>query len=105
MLLPSKSGYRDEKQRLMLTTDYDLTYKAIEDNELDYLDIISDFGVTVPIPEVLSASLYREDVHSKYFGHIDPPDPVRQQLPPAKPLSVASTQEQVKDPANKPISN
>ncbi len=81
MLLPSKSGYRDEKQRLMLTTDYDQTYRAIVETEKDYLDIIADFGVTVPIPEVLTVSLYREEVHTKYFHHEDPPDTSSRQLP------------------------
>ena len=74
LLLPSKSGFRDEKQRLTLTTDYDGKYKAIQDNETNYLEIISDFGVAIPIPEVLTASLYRGDVHVKYFAHKDPPD-------------------------------
>ncbi|MFN2493053.1 MAG: hypothetical protein ABR501_09235 [Pyrinomonadaceae bacterium] len=83
LLLPSKSGYRDDKHRLTLTTDYDLTYKAIVDTEENYIDIISDFGVVVPIPEVVSASLYREDVHIKYFHHEDPPDAPIQQLNPA----------------------
>lgn len=69
LLLPIKSGYRDDKQRLMLTTHYDEAYKAIEDNESEYVEIISDFGVVIPIPEILTASLYREDVHIKYFVH------------------------------------
>ncbi len=69
LLLPSKSGYRDEQQRLILTTDYDQTYRAIQENEEDYLNIISDFGVAIPIPEVLTASIYRDDVHTKYFPH------------------------------------
>jgi hypothetical protein len=81
LLLPSKSGYRDEKQRLMLTTDYDATYRAIEETEVDYLDIISDFGIVVPIPEVLTASLYRADVHAKYFVHEDPPDSTQRLVP------------------------
>jgi hypothetical protein len=69
LLLPSKSGYRDDKHRLMLTTDYDRTYEMIVEGEEDYLDIIADFGVVIPIPEVLTASLYRADVHAKYFPH------------------------------------
>lgn len=97
MLLPSKSGYRDEKQRLFLTTDYDQTYKAIEENEEDYLTVISDFGVVIPIPEVLSASLYREDVHTRYFPHEDPPDPVRQLTPASIETATLSA---VQDQAN-----
>lgn len=65
----------------MLTTDYDATYRAIEETEADYFDIISDFGVVVPIPEVLTASLYRADVHTKYFIHEDPPDSTKQLVP------------------------
>jgi hypothetical protein len=78
LLLPSKSGYRDDKQRLMLTTDYDLTYKLIQENEPKYVEVIADFGVTIPIPDVLTASLYRADIHAKYFPHEDPPDATKQ---------------------------
>jgi len=69
LLLPIKSGYREsEKQRLVITTHYDEAYENIYDNEPeDYIDIISDFGVVIPISEVLTAALYREDVHAKYF--------------------------------------
>ena len=65
LLLPSKSGYRDEKHRLMLTTDYDEIYGMIVETEGNYLDVISDFEVVIPIPEILTASLYRTDVHPK----------------------------------------
>lgn len=93
MLLPSKSGYRDERQRLMITTDYDQTYSDIVETEQNFLEIISDFGVVLPIPEVLTASLYREEVHSRYFHHEDPPDQMPQ-LNPA-PANTAA-QEQIK---------
>ena len=75
LLLPIKSGYREgDKQRLVLTTHYDEAYAEIQANEPDnYIDIISDFGVVIPISEVLSASLYREDVHNTYFPHADRP--------------------------------
>jgi len=75
LLLPIKSGYRQgEKQRLVLTTHYDEAYTEIQANEPDnYIEVISDFGVVIPISEVLTASLYREDVHSKYFPHSDRP--------------------------------
>jgi hypothetical protein len=68
LLLPVKSGYRDDKQRLTITTSYDEAYKDIQDNEPEFIEIISDFGIVIPIPDVLSATLYREDVHAKYFG-------------------------------------
>ena len=74
LLLPVKSGYREgDKQRLVITTHYDEAYTEIQKNEPDYINIISDFGVVIPISEVLSASLYREDIHSKYFPHEDRP--------------------------------
>jgi hypothetical protein len=74
LLLPIKSGYREgDMQRLVITTHYDEAYEAIQEHEPEYLDMISDFGVVIPISEVLSATLYREDVHNKYFPHADRP--------------------------------
>ena len=69
LLLPSKSGFRDDQQRLILTTDYDETYLSIMEAEENYLDIIAEFGVVIPIPEILTANLYNADVHDKYFTH------------------------------------
>ncbi|MDX6531417.1 MAG: hypothetical protein QOH41_3707 [Blastocatellia bacterium] len=106
MLLPSKSGYRDAMQRLMLTTDYDQTYKDIEENEPEgYLDIISDFGVTLPIPEVLSASLFREDVHQRFFEHADPPDPVREQLDIGIATNIPRAKQPIRTPRKSPNSD
>ena len=52
ILLPIKSGYREgDKQRLVITTHYDEAYGEIEEHEPNYLDVISDFGVVIPIPE------------------------------------------------------
>ena len=83
ILFPSLSGYRDEKQRLVITTNYDDTYtKIVDDNPDGYLDIIEDFGMVIPISEVVSASLYREEIHTKYFHHEDPPDALPRQLNP-----------------------
>ena len=74
LLLPIKSGYREgEKQRLVITTHYDEAYAEMQEHEEDYIDIISDFGVVIPISEVLTTSLYREDVHNRYFPHADRP--------------------------------
>jgi hypothetical protein len=74
LLLPIKSGYREgDKQRLVITTHYDDAYAEIQEHEPEYLDIISDFGVVIPISEVLTATLYREDIHNKYFPHEDRP--------------------------------
>jgi hypothetical protein len=104
LLLPSKSGYRDDKQRLMITTDYDATYKDIEDSEQDYVEIISDFGAVVPIPEVLTASLYRADVHTKYFAHEDPPD-VTKQIASGTLPDVPTADEQMRTSDKEKISN
>jgi hypothetical protein len=69
-LLPTKSGYREsDKHRLEITTHYDEVYKKIIEGETDAFDIISDFGVVIPVKEVISASLYREEIHNKYFAH------------------------------------
>lgn len=67
LLLPSKSGYRDAQHRLIFTTDYDQTYTSIEETESNYVDIIAEFGVVIPIPEILTANLYNDEVHDKYF--------------------------------------
>jgi hypothetical protein len=67
LLLPSKSGYRDGQQQLIFTTDYDQTYASIEETEKNYLDVIAEFGVVLPIPEILTANVYNADVHEKYF--------------------------------------
>jgi hypothetical protein len=72
-LLPIKSGYRDgSTQRLEITTHYDEAYQQIQDNEENYIDIISDFGVVIPISEIVSASLYREEVRARYFPPEEP---------------------------------
>ena len=75
LMLPSLSGYRDEKHRVVLTTNYDFAYKAIVEGEKDYIEMISDFGVVIPISEVVSATIYRADVHAKYFRHEYQPEP------------------------------
>lgn len=69
-VLPIKSGYREgEMQRLELTTHYDVTYQKIIEKEDDWLNIISDFGVVIPVKDVLSATLFRGDIYAKYFPH------------------------------------
>lgn len=73
MLLPSNSGYRDEKHRFRSTIDYDKIYTAIAQAVTEYKPIIADFGVVIPISEVLSASLYRRHVEV-YFAEDDSPD-------------------------------
>jgi hypothetical protein len=105
ILLPIKSGYREgDKQRLVITTHYDDAYAEILENEKEYIDIISDFGVVIPISEVLTASLYREDVHSKYFPHEDPPDTNPKQLTAANATGERLiAQEQAKTSQKQPV--
>lgn len=77
-LLPIKSGYREgDKQRLVITTHYDDVYDRISQAEDQAEEMISDFGVVVPVREVVTASLYRRDIHEKYFPHSEEPiDPI-----------------------------
>jgi hypothetical protein len=88
-LLPTKSGYREpDKHRLVITTHYDLAYAKIAQNEPDGFEIISDFGVVIPVKEVVSATLYREDIHAKYFPHVEPEKPLAPAATnPPKPLA------------------
>jgi hypothetical protein len=69
-LVPFRSGYRDPvKQWVNITTDYENVYERIkQDNPTTYGEIISDFGVVIPVEEVLTATLYRPDIHEKYFA-------------------------------------
>lgn len=80
----------------MLTTDYDLTYKLIRENEPEYVDVIADFGVTLPIPDVLTASLYRADIHAKYFPHADLPDTLRNQIGTAAEQNIPNAQDRMR---------
>lgn len=68
-LLPSRSGFRDSKQRLDLTTNYRDVYIKIQASEKKATDIIGAFGVIIPVDEVVTASLYLPDIHAKYFPH------------------------------------
>jgi hypothetical protein len=70
-LLPIKSGYREgEKQRLELTTHYDHAYQEMFEGEPDPFEVIADFGVVIPVKEVVSATLFRPDIYAKYFPHL-----------------------------------
>ena len=70
-LLPIKSGYREgDKQRLELTTHYDEVFRQIFDGgESDPFEAVADFGVIIPVKEVVSATLFRPDLYAKYFPH------------------------------------
>ncbi len=69
-LLPIKSGYREgDKQRMELTTHYDEAYQKIFEGEENAVEIISDFGVVIPVKDVISAALFRGDIYAKYFPH------------------------------------
>jgi hypothetical protein len=72
-MVPVKSGYREKDQTLELTTPYDEAYAKIAANEPDnYLEIIADFGVAIPVECLLSATLYLPEIHRKYFSHKRP---------------------------------
>lgn len=74
-LVPFRSGYRNPATMwLEITTDYEDVYEKIKQSESDYENIIADFGVVIPVSEILSASLYRKDIHVNYF-----PPPVTSQ--------------------------
>lgn len=69
LLLPSRSGYRDSKQRLELTTDYDVAFDKIRANESNHTEIIGAFRIVIPVDEVIAATLYLREIHAKYFPH------------------------------------
>jgi hypothetical protein len=69
LLLPSRSGFRDDEQRLGLTTNYDDAYSKIKASEKDSTKIIGSFGIVIPVDEVTAASLYLPEIHKKYFPH------------------------------------
>lgn len=67
-LLPIKSGYREaDKHRLEITTHYDEAYQKIFEDEGDPFEVVADFGVVIPVKEVVSATLFRGDIYQKYF--------------------------------------
>ncbi len=69
-LLPIKSGYREhDKHRLEITTHYDEAYQKIFEVEADPFEVVADFGVVIPVKEVVSATLFRGDIYQKYFPH------------------------------------
>lgn len=80
ILLPSKGGYRDNQHQLVVTTDYDAIYAEIVDTERDYIEI-SEFGVVIPIAEILSASSYRADEHAKNFSYSNSLDRGKERKP------------------------
>jgi hypothetical protein len=111
-LLPTKSGYRDDKNKwFQFTTfysealdkvgkDYDSKWEQLEDlyaqlhserekdrekqskqlvghlnelikvlgEELSMLEAVADdFGIVLPVPEIVSINIYSEYIHSEYF--------------------------------------
>jgi hypothetical protein len=67
-LLPLKSGHREDgKHRVELTTHYDEAFDMMLEWESDPSAAIKDFGVVIPVREVLTATLFRPDLYSKYF--------------------------------------
>ena len=69
-LLPFKSGYRETgNHRLEITTHYDEAYQKIFEREDDPFEVVADFGVVIPVKDVVSATLFRGDIYQKYFPH------------------------------------
>jgi hypothetical protein len=68
-LLPLRSGYRDPVRHWVTTTNnYEGVYEKIKQkNPETWVDIIADFGVVIPVADVLTATLYRPDIHDTYF--------------------------------------
>jgi hypothetical protein len=73
VLLPTISGYRDEKtQSLVLTTDYTAVYQQlIGEDETRLVRGIDDFQTVVPVAEILSANLFDWEVYQRF----NPPSP------------------------------
>jgi hypothetical protein len=95
-LLPIKSGYREgDKHRLELTTHYDDAYQQMFAGEANPIDAVSDFGVVIPVKEVVSATLFRPDLYAKYFPHESAVAP--SPAPPLVPLSLPSAEENAID--------
>ena len=74
-IFPIRSGYRDSRQTLELTTPYTDAYKRIAVDQPDnYREVLADFRIAIPVAFVVSASLYLPEIHAKYFPHIRPPE-------------------------------
>jgi hypothetical protein len=82
---PMQSGYRDEKQRLVITTRYDEAYDLMS-AVAKHKAMIKDFRVVISIDTLISATLYSEELHETYF----PPEAQPTRLPPPPPFSTLS---------------
>lgn len=71
-LLPAFSGYREsDKKRVTLTTDYLKAYDEIRNRYPEtHEEIIADFGVVVQIDDILTISLYRQNIHKEFFAPV-----------------------------------
>src|SRR5437870_11361349 len=70
-------------------------------------DIIADFGVIIPVDEVLTATLYWPDIHINYFAPplILPPSPkeLPSIFPPCMPIGMTAPAATEPDPAATPL--
>lgn len=68
VLLPTISGYRDEKtQNLILTTDYTAVYQQLmAEDETRLIRGIDDFETVVPVAEIISANLFDWEVYQRF---------------------------------------
>lgn len=68
LLLPTISGYRDEKtQGLVLTTDYTAVYQQLmSEDESRLVRGIDDFETVLPVAEIVSANYFDWDVYQRF---------------------------------------
>lgn len=85
-LLPAKSGFRDDQQRLTITTDYEKATIQIAKTEPNWTDVIGSFVIVIPVDEVVAASLYLPEIHTKYFAHEPKPYPEFMRVPAGQPI-------------------
>ncbi|HEY3520065.1 MAG TPA: hypothetical protein VGK80_03375 [Rhodanobacteraceae bacterium] len=67
-LFPLLSGYRDDRSRLITATNYMRTYEDIAaQNPNEYLDIIDQFKIVLPLSEVLSIQAFNVEKYAVWF--------------------------------------
>jgi hypothetical protein len=68
VLLPTISGYRDEKTlSLFLTTDYTAVYQQlIAADETRLIRGVDDFQTVIPVAEIISANLFDWDAYQRF---------------------------------------
>jgi hypothetical protein len=72
-ILPFVSGYRDDKKRVEFTTFYEEATASAKNHEDEALPNLTeeDFEITIPIDDIVSATLFSPKVYYKHFRHKD----------------------------------